>query len=89
MSYLALYFKINDEWVVTMCSRRSFRTGKVKIRVYDDKGKKKTIAKESIMNCGYISNFTGLDRNRKKFMCWHEREKLFKKYPDLWKKIYA
>ena len=88
MYYLALYFKINDDWIVTMCSRKSFRTGKVKIKVYNDKGKKKTIGKKSITDCVWISNFKSLS-NKNKFMGWDERDKLFKKYPVLKKKIFA
>lgn len=83
MEYLILWFEIDGQWVGTNCRYKDIRKGTVKINIYSN-GEEYTIEKCPIQNCKYISKFRYLNSN-KKFVKWEDKDKLFKKYPELQK----
>ena len=81
MNCLILWFEIDGQWVGTNCRYKDIKKGTVKIDIHSN-SKKYTIEKCPIQNCRHISKFRYLNSN-KKFVKWEDKDKLFKKYPEL------
>lgn len=86
--YLILWFDIFGQTVAINCSYKDLKKGTVKLELYDDRTKAYySIGRYPIKSCYHISKFRYLNSN-KKFVKWEDKDKLFKRYPEL-KKLVA
>ena len=83
MTYLVLWFDINDEWVASLCDERDIKRGAVRLNLVDD-GRRTTysIGYHPIRNCGKIGKFD-FGHELPGRIKWDDRNKLFEKYPEL------